>query len=219
MHICINIFGQIRFIEHLKNTINTSLLDKTNTFHIVYTTWTNTDVSSIKSIFPDCYIQYYDLPDMNTYKYLTDSCKLDITQRKDKTISHYVLGFYIKKMSKDTILKYEAENNIKFDLIITMRTYTNLFNNAVQQYYTQFSENTIYSAADPSYNIYNSDAYPDSFTMAKRDPALHSLDVFDVLDKCTIGDNTFHPETSSYKIIINKGLKLIKLPFKAFIYE
>ena len=219
MHICINIFGQIRFIEHLLNTINISLIDNINTFHILYSTWTTTDIEGMKNLFPDCYIQQYDLPDINMYKHFIDTYKLDISQYKHKTISHYILGYHIKKMSIDTILKYENEKNIKFDIILTMRTYTNLFNIPLQEYYKEINDNIIYTANEPSFDIYKLGAYPDSFTMAKRDSTLQILNVFDVLDKSTIDDTTFHPESASYKIIINKGLKIIKLPFKAFVYE
>jgi hypothetical protein len=219
MHICINIFGQIRFIEYLKKTIEESLLDNNHTYHILFTTWNNTDITKIKELLPNIHIKQYDYPDINNYKYLTDNYRLDITQPSHKTIQYYILGHYIKSKSFDTIIEYEKNNNVKFDIIITMRTYTNLYNNKLQHYYDTFNENNIYTASDPCFTIYNSPSYPDVFEMAKRKEGLDILQPFDVLHLCTAFDNIFHPETSSYKIILNKGYIVNKLKFNAYVYQ
>jgi hypothetical protein len=220
MNICVNIFGQIKNIEYLKQTIETSILDNNNKFHILFTTWNDTDINQMKNIFPNCYIKQYNSPDLINYEHLICNYKLDITQISEKKMERYLLGFYIKSKCQETIIEYENNNNIKFDIIITIRTYTRLYNEAyLQQYYSILKENIIYTAEEPSFAIYSMPAYPDTFTMSKRDCGLDILNVFDVLEKCTINNtNIFHPETSAYQIVIKKNFSIIKLPFNAFLY-
>lgn len=220
MNICVNIFGQIKYQEQLKQTIQTSLLDNNNTFHFLFTTWNSTDETPIKNLFPNCFVKKYELPNLLNYSKIIDNYTLDKTQRSNKDITHYVYGFYIKSKSHDTIIEYENLCNIKFDIILTARTYTNLFGYKLQDYYNHFKEDIVYSAEDPCFAIYGMDAYPDSFVMSRRDVGLQILNVFDVLEKCTIDNcKTFHPETTSFRIIKEKGYTLEKLPFRAFVFE
>ncbi len=221
MNICINIFGQIKYIEYLKKTIETNLYDNNNTFHILYTTWTDTNIEYFTKEIPNAYIKQYEYPDLNVYKDIINNYKLDITQPKEKNIERYIFGFYIKSKSYDTIIDYENTHNIKFDIIITIRTYTKIYNNnsLIQSYYSMLEDNIIYTAQEPSYAIYSMPAYPDSFVFSKRKEGLDILNVFDVLEKSTINNtNMFHPETSAYSIIINKGYNICKLPFNAIVY-
>jgi hypothetical protein len=139
-----------------------------------------------------------------------------------KQISHYLYGLYIKAETKNTIYEYEKNNNLKFDIIITLRIYTKL-KNPIYPYYEQIKNNNeyVFVGSEELFNIYNTGSYPDAFMSSNRDIGIQILDCFDVLKKSGINNtNIFHPETTSYNVIINKGYKVYYIPnFYAFVIQ
>ncbi len=222
MNICVNFFGQPKFVNNAKYIYNNFIKDNSNNFHILYTTWEDENIEVFENDFPGAFIRKIKKPDESVFdKDLLENYKMDYSNAH-KTMSRYLYGFYIKAQSKETVLEYERTHNIEFDVIVTVRIYTKL-KNSISPYYERIkndSEN-VYVASERLFNIHNSPSYPDTFVASNRSIGLDILDCFDVLKESTIHNSKiFHPETSAYNIIKNKGHKFFYMPnFYAFVIE
>jgi hypothetical protein len=222
MNVCLNFYGQPKNIRNLRDVYDKYLYNEKYNYHIVYTTWKTENVELFRSFFPNAYINQIDCPDETNeiYKNITMNYNIDPTNLAGrKNIQGFFLGLYSKDYSRNTILEYETQNNIKFDLIVSLRPDTNL-NANVSLHFEKFVENEIYVASDPCYNIYQQGAYPAAFDMAKRDVMMYLLDFIKIINYCTLnGTNIFHGETSLYKLIKIKNLQIVFLDFHASVYQ
>jgi len=226
INVCLNYYGQPRnsnitsdiYYKFINIDDNKHKLPFNVNYHIIYTTWKYEDVSSFKKIFPNAYIEQIEEPNMENYKFLIENFKMDVTNHH-KNISHYVKGFYIKQSSLKTIEKYENNNNINFDFIITIRPDIYI-NDYLPKFYEVISnklDNTVYTAIDPIFAIYNSPALPDVICISNKKTMEKILNQLSILKHCTVnGSNFFHPETSFYNALNYYNLNIIKLNFKAF---
>jgi hypothetical protein len=220
MNICINIYGKPQFTEYLEHTLKNLLIDKHHTYHILYTTWTTEDTSFLSNTFPEAYIRQVEIPNSSVFDSdLLQSYKLDVTQRPGKTMLYWLLGYYVRYKSADTILEYETKHNITFDMILTIRTYTKI-NRPIQEFYNQIKDGNVYVADRIKFQIYNEPAFPNTIVISNRNVGIDILNYFDIFKQAALENTTiFHPETSEYKMIKLKQYNIVSLPFEAYIYE
>jgi hypothetical protein len=223
MNICINFFGQPRYVENAKYIYDNFMKDYRNNFHVLYTTWEHENIEAFEKDFPNAFIKKIKQPDESVFdKDIFENYVIDPTNAHRKQMSHYLYGLYIKAQTKNTILEYEKLHNIQFDIIITVRIYTKL-KNPIIPYYEQIKNNDecVFVGNEELFNIYNSPSYPDTFVASNRRIGIDIVDSFDVLKKSTVHNSKmFHPETTSYNIIVNKGHKLHYISnFYAFVIE
>ena len=226
INVCLNYYGQPRNIDITRDTYykfihiddNKHKLPFNVKYHIIYTTWKSEDVSKFKQLFPCSYIEQIEEPNMENYNFLIENYKVDITNPY-KNINHYIKGFHIKKSSFKTIEKYENDNNINFDFIITIRPDIYL-NNYLPKFYELINkklDNTVYTAVEPKFAVYNSPALPDVICISNKKTMEKILNQLSILEHCTVnGSNFFHPETSFYNALRYYNLNIINLNFKAF---
>ena len=171
-----------------------------------------------KKIFPNSYINFIEKPDLKNYEYIINNYTLDITNSY-KTIEHYVLGLYIKKMSYTTIINFENNNNINFDFIITLRTDMHL-NNHLSNFYDTINKNlnnTVYVANSPKFSIYEQESLPVVMFISDKDTSKKILEQLDILINCNIKNtNFFHPESSFYNAIAFSKININELNLFAF---
>ena len=223
MNICLNYYGQPRNIDLAKSMFDKYIKTEQNvTYHILYTTWVTEDVTNLKKAFSTAFIKQYELPNLSNYENITKKFMMDPTN-PNKTIEHYLLGFYIKKMSDITINEYVNINNVTFDFIITMRTdiylsanihdhYTNIMNN--------IGDNTVFVAHAPKFIVYGGEgqnALPDVMFIANKHVTEKIVKQIDILDKCSVKNHKFfHPESSFYNMLEINKFKIYEIPIKAF---
>jgi hypothetical protein len=222
MNICINYYGQIRnnniTTEIYKNYID----DKNNNIYVLYTTWVDEDVSLFKDYFKDSYIRQVDIPNLDDYSDIINKYKMDPTN-PNKSITHYLMGLFIKKESYNTIDNFEEEKNIKFDIIISLRT-SIYINNKISEYYdiilnNDYSKNnTVFVANEPCFDVYKDPSLPDVFYITKSKSVMKNvLSQIDILENCLINNtNYFHPETSFSKSLLYFNLNIVKLNLFSF---
>lgn len=226
INVCLNYYGQPRNTDITSNIYynfihidhNKYKLPFNVKYHIIYTTWKSEDISNFKQLFPSSYIEQIDEPNMENYRYLIEKFKIDISN-PNKTIDHYIKGFYVKQASFKTIEKYENDNNIKFDFIITIRTdiYINYYLPSYYEVINNNLDNTVYTANEPKFAIYNSPALPDVICISNKKTMEKILNQLSILEHCTVnGSDYFHPETSFYNALKYYNLHINELNFKAF---
>jgi hypothetical protein len=222
--ICLNFWGQPKNIQNLHNIYLNYLYDSKYDFVFLYTTWKSENITIFKNFFPNSYINLIDLPSENDVNYMdiVNNYNLDETNKcNGRIIKNYFLGLYCKDYTRNTITNVEVENNIKFDIILTLRPDIRL-NTNISHFYEEINNTskTIFVASQPRFDIYNQGCYPDALCISKRDEMFHLLEFINVLKLCTLNNtNIFHPETSSYKLIMNKNLLIKHLDFFAFLYQ
>jgi hypothetical protein len=223
MNICINYYGQLRDNSITTETHKKYIDDKNNNIYVLYTTWDTENVIPFKEYFTDSYIRQINIPNLNDeYNEMINKYKMD-PSNPYKSFTHYLLGLYIKKESYNTINAFEEENNIKFDIIISMRTSVYI-NNNVSNYYNTILDNynnehgIVFVANEPCFDIYNQGASPDVFYITTNKSVMKNiLSQIDILDDCLVTNtNYFHPETSFYKSLIYFQLKIVTLNLFAF---
>jgi hypothetical protein len=222
MKICLNYYGQNRDINITKYTFE-NFIKSDNVdieYYILYTTWDTENTNEFKELFQNSFIEQIEYPNLNNYKFIIDNYKMDPTN-PNKTIEHYLLGLYIKKMSYKTIEKFEECNNINFDFIISLRTSIYLYDNHLSVFYNDINQNLInkiYVAKDPCFDVHpNQPALPDIISIANKNITKKQLEQIDVLDNClVIGTNFFHPESSFFNILKHHKIDIISLNFRAF---
>ena len=221
MNICLNYYGQMR-----NNTITTDIFEKyindtNNNIYVLYTTWSVEDITLFKDYFKNSYIRQINIPDLDEYSEIIDKYSMDGTNCH-KSLQHYLLGLYIKKESYNTINSFEEEKNIKFDIIISMRT-SICINNKISNYYSTILDNndesTIFVANRPCFKIYNDESLPDVFYISKNKFVMKKvLSQIDILNHCLVTNTFFfHPETSFYKSLYYYNLNIVKLDLYAFL--
>lgn len=222
LKIGVSFWGQPRIIPHAyENYINT-IKDDTNEFYIMYSTWNSESTQEFIKYFPNVYIRQYDVPDIDKIyelKNVLDNYRIDPTNSHNgKNLKHYLMGLYIKKASKETIESFEKDNNIKFDIIISLRTDTNIFNGNLKLYYNRIiTSDAIFVANEPRFDIYSNGSAPDVIMIAKSDNLKKALCHLDVIKKTNVCDtNFFHPETSFLKSLKALDFEVINLNFNAF---
>lgn len=222
--VCLNFWGQPKNIQNLQNMYESFIYDPQYDFFIVYTTWNSENITTFKNFFPTSYINLIDLPSTNDPNYMdiVNNYTLDWTNKANgRLIKSYFLGLYCKDYSRNTINNFETNNNIKFDIILTLRPDTKLFTN-ISHFYKEINNtsNTICVASEPRYDIYREGSYPDALCISKRNEMFQLLDFINELKLNTLyNTNIFHPETASYKIIVNKNLLIKYLDFNAGLYQ
>ena len=188
MNICINIFGQQKLIETLKSTLEKNIIDSHNTFHLLYTGWKDEE-PIFENLFPESYVvrinKNQELIDIYSEKY--KNIFLDNTNSY-KNINHLINGFYIKNKSIETIEKYMLEKNINFDLIITMRTYTNIFYNYKLNYdiMKSIGLEKVFVPKGRDFNIYKTGSCCDTIVIANKSNTMKILEQINYIDKSII---------------------------------
>ena len=204
LNICVNYWGQPRQLKIINDIYNNQIKDNINKFYICYSTWKNEDVDGFKKIFPDAYIIQYDLPDLSIYKDIIDNYKYDITSIS-QDISNYVLGLYIREKSLHTINNYTIMNNITFDIIITLRPDTDIYNGNLNEHYnfinSNINSNIVFVPDKPRYDIYNQGAVPDALLVSNI-YNMNKILSFPKFENIAIYGNIIHPETATGKHIL-----------------
>jgi len=222
MNICLNYYGQLRNNSITTETYKKYIDDYNNNIYVLYTTWDTENVTPFKDYFTDSYIRQIDIPNLDKYSEMINKYQMDPTNSY-KSFTHFLLGLYIKKESYNTINAFEEEKNIKFDIIISMRTSVYI-NNNVSKYYNTILDNvnnehyTVFVANEPCFNVYNQGSFPDVFYITKNKSVMKNvLSQIDILDDCLVTNtNYFHPETAFYKSLIYFKLNIVKLNLFAF---
>ena len=219
MNICINYYGQIRDNNITREVYQNYLNDTNNNIYVLYTTWDDEDINVFKECFNDSYIRQINNPSLDKYTEIMNKYIMDPTN-PNKSVKHYLLGLYIKKESYNTINTFEEEQNIKFDIIISMRTAIYI-NNHISEYYNTIlnnDEHTVFVANSPCFDVYRQPALPDVFYITKNKSVMKNvLSQIDILDNCSVTNtNYFHPETSFYKSLVYFNLNIVKLNLFAF---
>jgi len=219
MKIGISYWGQLRDMSITSQTFNNLIKDPNNELYILYTTWDNENVTEFKKFFPKSFINKFKTPDLFPYSTLINDYKLD-GSNQHKSMTHYVLGLYIKSKSKDTIEQYEKANNIKFDIIVSLRTDTYLYDNHLSTFYNDIQKNEesiVYTAKEPRWAVYNEPALPDVIMMGKSSIVKRALLQINILDKCPLNNTKiFHPETSFRKCLDKMNFTILPVNFRAF---
>ena len=220
INICLNYYGQPRDTEITKNTFNTFINTSNNiNYHIVYTTWKDENIDAFQQLFPNSYINLVDKPDMQNYDNLINNYRIDDSNNWRKSMEHYIIGMYIKKMSYTTINDFEEKNNINFDFIVSLRTDTYLDNHLCNFYdiIGRNLDNVVYVANNPTFAVHNQPALPDVMFISNKNTSKKILEQLDVLDKCAVNNtNFFHPESSFYNAITFLKINIYKLSLSAF---
>jgi len=221
MKICLNYYGQLRNINILKETFLKHLYSTEYTYDIVYTTWKNEDTQAFESFFPEAFVNKIDEPNMEDYTNILNNYEIDIGNSR-KTLEHYLKGLYVKQKSYNTVIKFEKENDILFDIIITIRTDAYLNKNLSQFYNYIFdisiqNSNVVFTGCEPCFAVYNQKALPDTMVISINNTLKRTLYQLSILENCVvINTNFFHPESSFYNALIYQNLDIIELPFGAF---
>jgi len=219
MNICLNYYGELRNLELTKYTYLNYIKSDNAKYHIIYTTWEDTNIDKFIEFFPDAYINKIAYPDIHHYKDLLNNYTMDITN-PNKTLSHYILGMYVKQSTRYTIDNYIEQNNVTFDLVITLRTYL-YFNRSFVSYYglvlPTLSNNNVYVPEKPKFDVYktshNQDALPDGLTISNTHVAKIVVSQLDILNNCVVNNtNYFHPESSFYNMLFYNQLEIKILP-------
>lgn len=221
MHICLNYYGQPRDIETTKRIFNDYIKTTDDiTYHILYTTWDVENTDAFKSIFPDAFIKQYSYPDNSIFTDITNKYEFCKLQPPHKTITHYLLGLYIKSMSAKTVSEYEELNDIHFDFIINLRTDTR-FNCNISTFYNTICEsindNMVYTATEPKFACYSQYALPDVMFIANTFVSKKVLNQLSIIEHCAVKTtNFFHPESSFFNALQYLSLTIHELGFNAF---
>jgi hypothetical protein len=214
MNICINIYGQQRDLNRTLKVVE-QIKDNINNFIILYTGWEH-ETLKFNEYFPDAYIRRITKNDdlikeyINKYSFIQIDCT-----NIHKSIEHIITGFYIKNESFKTIEDYlKINNNKKFDIIITIRTDTIIFDNKKVDF--EFIKNNtldkVYVCKEHNFDIYNQGACNDVFVLSNHNNMIKILDQLNYLDKVLLNDNvTFHPETSFYKYLTYCNFDICRL--------
>ena len=219
--VCINYFGQCRDISVTERMYNNFLKtnDQSIKYTILYTTWKDEDTTAFERLFPTAYIKKYDYPDLNNYKNIIDNSSMDPTNPL-KSIKHYLLGLYIKKMSYYTIEEY---SHINFDCIVSLRTYIYIYDSHLSSVYNIIEKQTAYVANGPKFDIYLNNgqpALPDVLFISDKDTMKYILHQIDIIEHCKVkNSNFFHPESSFYSSLAFFKLKIVCCNFRAFPQE
>lgn len=209
-NVCINFIGQPRNIDNAFKMYNKYLFNQKYSYTILYTTWKSENVDKFKNTFNTSYIRLVNIRNIDFFKkydnYIVDP------SNPNKTLYHCLLGLYIKYESGNTIKEYSKNNNISFDIIVTLRTDTQI-NDNITKYYDEILENQIMVASEYRFDIYNSGACPDTFSIGTFDTMLKTLNQVNDFSDCIINNtNYYHPETSFFKYLTYLKLKIIYLP-------
>jgi hypothetical protein len=216
MNICINYYGQPRKLVDCLRVFNDTISDSRYNIKICYTTWIDEDISEFKDLFPTAFIRQVNRPPSidSITKFSMDR------SNPNKSVIHYGLGLYIKQQSKQTIIDYEQQLNIKFDIVVQARTDAYVWKDTLIKYYDNVVKDVIYVGSEPRFDIYNTGAVPDVLYFGTRDTILSTLDHLDVVSNTVVKDSGyFHPETSLYNLFVYLGFKVYYCSFNAFPYK
>jgi len=201
MNICINYYGQPRTLEHAKNTYNHLFANLPYSIHVLYTTWDHTDTTKYKGLFPMAHIRQIPQPTEESYEYYERNYRQYTFQR---TMANYMIGLFLKKETLNTICEYETKNNIKFDVIITLRVDTLINLERSISWCCEeaiINKNSVYVGDHHRFDILGIDACPDACVITSRDSSFKILTQHDNIDECCFmyeDEKTVHPETSCY---------------------
>ncbi len=214
MNICINYYGQPRGLKVIEKNFYDNIYDNKNNFHILYTTWVTENTDDFKKVFNNSFIKKYEVPDMNDYIDIIQNYSMDGTQVNG--IENYLKYLIIKNNSLQTIIEYEKNNNLKFDIIITMRPDHIFYGDKISDYYDYFitKKDYIFIPCDPCYDIYGEGAYQCSFSMCNNNNINKILSKIKIIKYLTLNNqNVFHPETTGFKLLLYYNLKYEKINF------
>ena len=220
MNIAINYYGQLRDITRMIEMYNNFIKDDNINYHILWTTWTLENKEPFKIFFPNSYINSVEELGFNEYNTIINNFCMDKTN-PNKTFEHYAKGLYIKNKSIETINNYEIENDISFDFIITIRTDIFIYDNHLSIFYKEIkkilTDDVIFIANEPKYNIYNQGGEPDCIFISNKVATKKMLNQINNLSNCTLNEsNILHPETAFGKNIISNNLIKYNLNLRVF---
>lgn len=220
MKICINIFGSQRDVNNTVDLVNNYIIENENEYYILYTGWEN-EPQIYETLFENIYIKRFalDKQAIKEYCHKYSQYKVHDGYVPPKTLEYILEGLYIKQKSMVTIQSFMIDNNIQFDLIITVRSDTKL-TDKLSNYYSEIIQHgldKIYIANGPNWNIFNKGAASDLICISNYENTIKMLDQIRNFDKCIAEEtnNTFHPETSYYRYLRWCNDSVIRLNFEA----
>lgn len=206
MKICINIVGQPKKCDSLKNEL-TYLVNNVDEYYFLYTTWDSENAEKVIEQVPNLHVKQVPLPDesdawFKTYseKYTLDYFNIGMGKKH----YNYIYALFIRKYSQQHILEFEREHGFYFDIIITIRPDINIYvtPSRIFHYFHCIVEKKIFIARDVTYYPFNEGAVNDVLYMGKRNTMISFLDALPFIQNCVVhGTNIIHPETFNYKWI------------------
>jgi hypothetical protein len=203
MHICINLVGHPKYCVILNQQLKHFVMNNTDTFHCLYTTWTHVDEEHIVEQIPNVHVKKYIQPTMENeeFKWFSETYEMDYTN-VHKTGFNYFYTIFIRKISILHILEYENQNGITFDVIITIRPDTKFYPGSlpIHSYYHLLKEKQVYVNKQITFDVFNEGSISDILFMAKRNTMMLFLNPLPFIESCVISNTkVIHPETFMYK--------------------
>jgi hypothetical protein len=219
MRICINIFGQPRNPENLREMLNTMLKNDQHEYHCLYTTWNTENIETITRLNPELNVFLIDIPNKEIFSKFSNLI-LDPTQRQGKTLHSHLLGTYCKDQTRHSIESYETNNNFTFDIIVTTRPDSLIKRTPVYKFYDAVDLNSsiMYTASDPCWDCYDNGSFPDNLMFSNRNTTIKALDMISIYEKCIVKNtNMIHPETASLYVLKQHHISIKYLDIFAFV--
>jgi len=218
MNIALSFCGLCREISHTKNIMN-FLTNNEHNYVILLTTWENVDTTEFSNYFPDSYIYKVEIPTENITKEWLKDYRMDDTN-PHKPVINYFYQLYIRNNSQNTINEYEIKENIKFDIIVTLRTDVELWENITKYFnFIKNDDNNIFVGNGPNFNIYGTGSCQDVLFFSSKSIMFKILNYqYNFPEEIQPKKNIFHPETCQFNCFRNLQLNIQFLPFQSFVF-
>ena len=225
MNICICFTGLQRTIDRTYKNIESSLIDKENTFTKVFVTWRNENINTFLSIYPDMVVHRVDevTPEDEEFKKWKDGLQMHISWRRtyqpEVALFRYYQQIYLWKKAALFLSMNES-----FDLMIRVRSDITISGDIVSSQYNDMKENTLYFPTEPRHSIFNNGTgCPDYYFIGKPSVVIKALSIVDYLHKYkitykesdtmwfpepVIEENIIQPESSMYIFLKGEGIDI-----------
>jgi len=203
---------------YLNDTIN-QIKDNFNNFYILYTGW-KTEEKIFENIFPESFVIRYELENdkIDYYEEKYKNIQID-DSNIHKSLRHVITGYYIKKKCISTLKKFYEKTNIKFDLIVTIRCDTIIYNNKKidYKYILDNGLNNVYVPTEIDWNMYGVGAYAVTLSVGNYKNTKILCDHINFLDVSVLPNtNIIHPETAIFLYYKYRNLNIKRLNLKSF---
>ncbi len=221
MNICLNYWGQPRELKIIKEIYDTQIYDNKYNFYVLFTTYKNEDVKKFVEYFPNSYINQIDDINENDYEEIVKEYTFE---HWSNNILHYIRGINLRSKSYETINNYIKEKNIKFDLVLTLRPDSDIYDCKFYNLYDHIFEvlnknpNILICADKPAFDVHQCGTIPDALFISKMD-TIEKILKFPNFKIISVSNNVVHPETASYKHVKSQNIDICYLNFYAFKYE
>ena len=192
--------------------------DDKNEYYYTLTIWQNEDVKDYKNILGnDLYINYIEYPNKDMVDNFLRSGKTE-----GKNLVNYHRQLYMRYRSIETLEEIKKILNIRFDVVVLVRTDTKIWEN-ISIYYNlvKVDDNSVFVPDGPNSSVFGShindpnSACPDFLYFSNEDVMFKLLNQLN-LSYDTKTNDMYHPETSQMNFFKLLGLNIVRLPFDVF---